>query len=122
MKFLLDSVIFIDALRDYPAAEAFILTNEGRCVVTAITVAEVVAGSVYNDKGRVRSLIDAFTFVAVDKQIAERAGELRHLYRWKLPDAFQAATALEHGLLLATRNTKDFDPALYPFVAVPYKA
>lgn len=46
--------------------------------------------------------------------------KLRHLHGWKLPDALQAAAAMLCGLMLATRNTRDFDPARHPFAVVPY--
>jgi hypothetical protein len=36
-------------------------------------------------------------------------------------DALQAAAARQHGLRLATRNTKDFPPERFAFVHVPYK-
>jgi hypothetical protein len=37
-----------------------------------------------------------------------------------MPDAIILATAKCHGLTLATRNTKDFDPA-DPGIVVPYR-
>jgi predicted nucleic acid-binding protein len=40
--------------------------------------------------------------------------------RSPLPDALQAAAAVHHGLMLATRNTKDFPPRRFDFVVVPY--
>jgi hypothetical protein len=46
---------------------------------------------------------------------------LRRQHGWKLPDAFQAATAQEHNLKLITRNTKDFTPDVHDFVVVPYR-
>ena len=57
----------------------------------------------------------------IDRETAARAARLRRQYRWKLPDALQAALAQQHGLRLATRNTKDFDPAQHAFVVVPYR-
>jgi len=46
---------------------------------------------------------------------------MRQRHGWKLPGAFQAALAEEHGLRLVTRNTKDFSPEKHAFVLVPYK-
>ena len=40
--------------------------------------------------------------------------------RLKLPDAIQAAMALEHQLTLVTRNTRDFKPGGVPGVLIPY--
>ncbi|MBK6580422.1 MAG: PIN domain-containing protein, partial [Sandaracinaceae bacterium] len=55
-----------------------------------------------------------------DGPVADLAAALRREHRWKLPDALQAAAARQHGLRLATRNTKDFPPAKHAFVVVPY--
>jgi predicted nucleic acid-binding protein len=52
---------------------------------------------------------------------ADLATELRCAHGWKLPDAFQAAIARQHGLKLATRNRRDFPPERYDFVLVPYR-
>jgi predicted nucleic acid-binding protein len=49
------------------------------------------------------------------------AASLRREHRWKLPDALQAAVAINRRLTLATRNSKDFDPACHTFVAIPYR-
>jgi len=55
------------------------------------------------------------------KETADHAAELRRKNKWKLPDAFQAASALDHGLQLVTRNSRDFDPHKHPFVLIPYR-
>jgi predicted nucleic acid-binding protein len=47
--------------------------------------------------------------VGVTREIAERWGQLPSLRPLPVIDALLAATALEHGLTLATRNTKDFE-------------
>jgi hypothetical protein len=47
--------------------------------------------------------------VGVTREIAERWGQLSSLRPLPVIDALLAATALEHGLTLATRNTKDFE-------------
>jgi predicted nucleic acid-binding protein len=48
--------------------------------------------------------------------------ELRQQLRLKLPDALQAAVAVEHNLTLVTRNTKDFKPGMGTLeVLVPYR-
>ena len=47
--------------------------------------------------------------IAITAEIAERWGELSALRPLPVIDSLLAATALEHGLTLATRYTKDFD-------------
>jgi len=56
----------------------------------------------------VDTLLAPFGELPVERSIAERAGRLRRDYGMRMPDALIAATALEHGLSLMTRNKKDF--------------
>jgi predicted nucleic acid-binding protein len=44
----------------------------------------------------------------MDDAIVDKTIEVRSLYKIKLPDAVIAATALQNGLVLVSRNTKDF--------------
>ena len=44
----------------------------------------------------------------IDRPVAERAGRLRRDTGIAIADALVAATALEHGLSLMTRNAADF--------------
>jgi len=69
---------------------------------------------------RVVMFLDEFSFLPAGRRVSDAAGALRRDHRWRLPDAMQAATAQIHGLLLATRNTRDFPPELHTFVVVPY--
>lgn len=68
-----------------------------------------------------RALLDRFPNLDIDRDIADRAADLRWRHGWKLPDALQASVALHHGLRLATRDTKDFPPDRHDFVEVPYR-
>jgi predicted nucleic acid-binding protein len=47
--------------------------------------------------------------IAITTEIAGHWGELSALRPLPVIDSLFAATALEHGLTLATRNTKDFE-------------
>lgn len=47
--------------------------------------------------------------IAITVEIAERWGELSASRPLPVIDSLLAATAIEHGLTLATRNTKDFE-------------
>ena len=47
--------------------------------------------------------------IAITNEIAGRWGTLSALRPLPVIDCLLAATAIEHGLTLATRNTKDFD-------------
>src|SRR2546428_606270 len=55
-----------------------------------------------------KSLAAGVREAVVDRAIGERAGRLRQSSKMETPDALIAATALEHGLELTTRNARDF--------------
>ena len=72
-----------------------------------ITRAELFAGNTAT--ALVSQLLAPFREVAVDRGVAESGGRIVREFGIRLPDALIAASALEHGLQLATRNTSDFD-------------
>lgn len=53
-------------------------------------------------------LVENFVSVAFDRILARRAGELRAQFGLRFPDAAIAASALEGGMPLASRNVRDF--------------
>jgi predicted nucleic acid-binding protein len=97
---LLDTDVCVDHLRGRPFRP-----RGDRVHTSAITRAELFAGG--HDE-RVRDFLEPFLEIAVDRRVAERAGRLRRLAGLRLPDALIAATALEHRLVLVTRNERDF--------------
>jgi predicted nucleic acid-binding protein len=119
---LLDSVILIDHLNDIPEANRFVLAlDPGATAISVITRAEILAGVEPEDEPLVKSLLDQFHLLIIDKSIADLAASLRRGRNWKLPDAFQASLCVYHKIKLATRNTRDFNPQKYDFVEVPYE-
>lgn len=118
---LLDSVILIDHFNGVPAATDYLMRWSPECAISAITRAEVLTGFDEADWARPMSLLVHFPVLAVDTAVADEAARLRRQYRWKLPDALQAAFAILHGLQLVTRNSRDFPPASFAFVESPYR-
>ena len=118
---LLDSVILIDHFNGIPQATEYLhkLAPE-RTAISVITWAEILVGFEDDLVEKVTGFLDEFTLYPIDRSTATKAAELRRLYGWKLPDAFQAALAFLHNVKLITRNTKDFDPIRHSFVEVPY--
>lgn len=104
MRILVDSNILADHLRGQhrfdPAGD--------EVHVSSITRAELFSAR-RGDERRVGRLLGAMVELPVDRAIAERAGRIRRTFGARLPDALIAATAIEHGLALLTRNVRDFE-------------
>jgi predicted nucleic acid-binding protein len=121
-RLLLDTVILVDHLNGVSAATRWLRAlKSGEAVISVITRAEVLAGADEAERDDLLDLLDGWRCLDITPEVADLAASLRRAHRWKLPDAFQAALAEHHGLKLATRNTKDFDPKRHGFVKVPYR-
>ena len=80
----------------------------GRLAYSVITRAELLAGA-NGEEASVRRLLAGMDEIPVDRRIADRAGLLRRqVGSLRLPDALIAASALVHGIALATRNQRGF--------------
>lgn len=121
MTLLLDSVILIDHFNGIAASTRFLQREGHDASISAITRAEVLTGFDETGFEPARQLLDRFRFLPMSAAIADEAARIRRTTRLRLPDAIQAAFALHHGLRLATRNTRDFPSARFPFVLVPYR-
>ena len=119
--YLLDSAILIDHLRGIGPATTWLRTlREGEAVISAITRAEVMAGGSSDERAAAFYLCEQFACLALTKESADHAAELRRAHHWKLPDAFQAALAINQDLRLVTRNSRGFDERTHSFVLIPY--
>lgn len=119
VKPLFDTNVLIDFLSAVPQArdELGRYPDKG---ISIITWMEVLAGAPNGLEAPTRLFLDGFDLYPLDATIAEAAVALRKTRRIKLPDAVIQATAEVHGLLLVTRNTKDF-PDGSPGIRVPYR-
>jgi toxin FitB len=103
---LVDTDVFIDHLRGVKRLEA----GEERIAYSVVTRCELFAGRDVEEE-TVQRLLEPFEEIAVDRNLAERAGRLRRTGGLRTPDALIAATALERQLVLVTRNVRDFKSA-----------
>jgi len=121
VKLLLDSVILIDHFNGVPAATKYLSEHHTDAAISVITRAEVLTGFEQRAVAKAVQFLDCFPTLAIDQAIADLAAALRRDHGWKLPDAFQAAVAQQHGLKLVTRNQRDFPPQRHRFVVIPYR-
>ncbi len=103
---LVDTDVFIDHLR---GARRLPVADEDNVSYSVVTLCELFAG-VRVDEGAVRTLLAPHTALVVNPVVAERAGRIRRDTGIRIGDALIAATGLEHGLTLMTRNVRDFAP------------
>lgn len=118
--YLLDSVILIDHFNGRPEATRFLLENHESAAISVITRAEVLTGFDPVGEVQAKAFLNFFPTHVLTEEDADMAASLRREHRWKLPDALQAAVAINRQLTLATRNSKDFDPTRHSFVTIPY--
>lgn len=100
---LVDTDVFIDHLR----GSAELKPGRNRLHYSVVTRAELFAGNSGTDL--VTQVLAPFRELDVDRSVAERAGRVVREFHLRMPDALIAATALENGLALSTRNRKDFE-------------
>ncbi|ATQ70233.1 MULTISPECIES: PIN domain-containing protein [Methylosinus] len=117
---LLDSVIVIDHFNSIAAATRFLRDHREEIAISVITRAEVLTGCDGEQEVLVKAVLAELRHFPVTAEDADLAARLRRQNRWKLPDALQAAIALNRHHRLVTRNSKDFDPLKHPFALIPY--
>nr|WP_203594629.1 PIN domain-containing protein [Wenzhouxiangella limi] len=117
---MLDSNILIDYLNGIgPAAD--VIGKAEATSISRVTWIEVLVGAESPEQTKSLSAwLARFTIIEIDAAIAERAIELRRSRRLRLPDLLIWASAQVHGLILVSRNTRDF-PADQPGIHVPYR-
>lgn len=112
---LIDSDVMIDHLRKLKDALDFLFieVDKGSLLFTSvINRVEILAGMRKGEEENVKSLFEIIIPIDVDVAIADRAGEyLRRFsksHALNIGDAIIAATSMEMGLKLVTRNLKHY--------------
>jgi predicted nucleic acid-binding protein len=120
LKCLVDSNILIDHLNGEKKATHWLAQlKPDEASISVITRAEVLIRAQYDDA--VASWLDEYHCLSIDSETADLAARLRREWKWKLPDAFQAALCEQHNLILVTRDIKDFGKSPDLRVKMPYK-
>ncbi|CAB5279915.1 MULTISPECIES: type II toxin-antitoxin system VapC family toxin [Burkholderia] len=119
VKALFDTNILIDYLSGVESARLELGRYDHRAIST-ITWMEVLVGTTADDEGPIRAWLSSFDVIPLDSTVADRAVTIRKERRIRLPDAIVWASAQVNGLLLVSRNTKDF-PSTEPGIRVPYQ-
>lgn len=120
MKALLDSDVLFDFLDGFSPSGREVARYQ-HCSISLVSWMEVLSGAkTPEDEAIRRAFLNHFQLLPITGEIAEEAVLIRRQYRLKLPDAIIWATAKSAGLLLVSRNTKDF-PADEPGIRFPYR-
>lgn len=120
MNAVVDTNILIDYLNGSPKAKRELDSFE-TIYISLISWMEILGGAAEGDEeSEIREFLRRFQVHPVDEAVAERAVDIRRKNKIRLPDAIIWATAQHLGVLLVTRNTRDF-PGNHPGVRVPYK-
>jgi len=102
-ELLVDTDVFVDHIR----GSSPLKFGPHRFSYSVVTRCELFSGRSAEEEA-LQLLLSPFAELPVDRAIAERAGRIRRVTDIRTPDALIAATAIEHGLGLMTRNAADF--------------
>jgi predicted nucleic acid-binding protein len=120
VKAVIDTNILIDYLNGSTKAKQE-LNSFDELYVSLITWMEVLMGAAEGEEeSEIREFLRRFKVQAVDEGVAERAVAIRRKENIRLPDAIIWATAQQLGIILVTRNTRDF-PEKHPGIRIPYR-
>ncbi|MGC9393557.1 MAG: type II toxin-antitoxin system VapC family toxin [Anaerolineae bacterium] len=125
--YLLDSNVLIQHLRGHQPTTALLtrLALDGQLGVAVISRMEVLAGMREHEREATLRFLNALACYAVNRPIADLAGEWLRRYRQQdvtldVADALIAATAHHHDLILLTYNPRHFPmPELRQYHEMP---
>lgn len=124
MRNLIDTNVWIDALSGKLSSAAFlkISVQANWAGYSAITRLELfgLPGLKDEEEIKISEILKPFVEIAVDSRIIDRAIRIWKAKRIKVPDAIIAATALEKGCSLITRNIEDFKGITDLVIIDPY--
>jgi hypothetical protein len=113
MPYLIDSDVLIDISRGNPAAREYVDGLHEGWAISQISALELVVGARdKRDLANIDAFLAGFVIVPIRSSIGARAYELLKRYAKSqglhVFDSLVAATAMEEGLTLVTRNRRHF--------------
>lgn len=123
LRVVLDTSVLIDILRGSEPATRWFAGLEGVPHCSEVTRAEVLRGVRSHERDLTERILGGLEWSAVDERVSRRAGELGRTYRTShtgldVSDLLIAATALELGAPVATRNLRHFP--MFEGLTAPY--
>ena len=123
-QYLLDTTTIIDHLRGDKKVNSYLeeIGNRGDIVgCCCINITETYTGMKDKEKEKTDKFIESLYYFGVTKEIAKLAGKVKQKYVKKgktiaTTDVIIAATAIEYGLILITKNVQH-----YPFSELEIK-
>jgi len=101
---LLDTDVLVDHLRGHRRLDLV----DPTLTISVVTRCELFAGREV-DEASLRRTLDLLHEVILSQAIAESGGRIRRATGIPVPDALIAATALEHDMIVMTRNRRHFE-------------
>ena len=113
MPYLIDSDVLIDVSRGNPAAREYIDALPEGWAISQISTLELIVGARnQRDVAKIDAFLSAYVIVPLRASAGSRAYELLKRYAKShglhVFDSLVAATAIEEGLTLVTKNGKHF--------------
>jgi predicted nucleic acid-binding protein len=124
MSYLVDTDVLVDVSRGNRAAVAYVDSLNNDWALSAMTALEFIAGAKNQRKvGLIDGLIEVYETIPVDVPIGRRAYDLLKIYAGshglRAFDSLIAATAMNEGRTLVTRNRKHFEMIKGLMIYVP---
>lgn len=123
MSVVLDTTVLVDHLRGSSPAGEYIAALGAPPTCSEVTRIEILRGLRSEERRRAERLFALITWIPVDEEVAQRAGELGR--RWRrshpgigVPDLAIAATAELLETQLSTQNLKHFP--MFEGLRAPY--
>ncbi len=119
MTITIDTNILIDLVHGFDEAVQELARYEKIAVSRVVWIEFLTGAKTAEVEARRRTILDGFQLLEIDEAVSLETILIRQRTRLKLPDAIILATARVHGMLLVTRNRRDF-PRNDPDIRIPY--